>query len=141
MTLVTHFDIGRELILVRGTIAGPRKQLEVRLVLDTGAFTTLIVPDIVEKLGYSARDAEARTSITSALGREHGYIVRVARFATLGFAMSSFPINVFDLAERDSIHGLVGMNFLRRFNYQIRSAEGRILVSTITPLSAQGSRW
>jgi hypothetical protein len=55
--------------------------------------------------------------------------------------MSNFAVNVFDLAERDSIHGLVGMNFLRRFNYQVRSAEGRILVSTIAPLPAQGSRW
>jgi predicted aspartyl protease len=141
MTLVTHFDIGRELIFIRGSIGGPRKQLEVRLVLDTGAYTTLIVPDVVEKLGYSARDAEAKTSISSALGREHGYILRVQRFATLGFAMSDFAVNVFDLAERDSIHGLVGMNFLRRFNYQVRSAEGRILVSTIAPLPAQGSRW
>ena len=138
MMLVTHFDTRRALICIAGSIAGPRKQLELRLVLNTGAFNTVIVPDVVEKLGYSARDAEARTSITSALGRDHGYILRVQRFATLGFAMSNFPVNVFDLAERDSIHGLVGMNFLRRFNYQVRSAEGRILVSTIAPLSASG---
>jgi hypothetical protein len=91
MMLVMHFDIAREFILVRDSIAGPRKQLEVRLVPDTGAFTTLIVPDVVEKLGYSARDAEARTSITSALGWEHGYVMRVARFATLGVDGGEFP--------------------------------------------------
>lgn len=136
MTLVTHFDARRDLIYVEGSIAGPRKQLEVCLVLDTGAYATLIVPDVVEKLGYSARDAEAKTSISSPLGREHGYILRVQRFATLGFAISNFAVNVFDLAERDSIHGLVGMSFLRRFNYQVRSAEGRILVSMLAPLSA-----
>jgi predicted aspartyl protease len=137
MTLTTRFDAGRELIYLRGSIAGPRKQLQLQLVLDTGASRTLIVPDVIEKLGYSARDAETRTSITSAVGREHGYIVRVARFATLGFAMSNFVVNVFDLAERESIQGLVGMNFLRRFNYQVRSSEGRILVSNIAPLAAR----
>jgi clan AA aspartic protease (TIGR02281 family) len=137
MTLATQFDARQDLIYIEGTIASATKQLEVRLVLDTGASQTLIVPDIIEKLGYSARDAETRTSITSAVGREHGYIVRVARFATLGFAMSNFAVNVFDLAERESIHGLVGMNFLRRFNYQVRSSEGRILVSNIAPLAAR----
>lgn len=137
MTLTTRFETGDELIYVRGSITGPRKRLEVRLVLDTGAAQTLIVPDVVEKLGYSARDAVAKTSVASAIGREHGYVVRVARFATLGFAMSNFPVNVFELAERDTVDGLVGINFLRRFNYQVRSAEGQILVSNIAPLVAR----
>ena len=40
-------------------------------------------------------------------------------------------MNVFDLAERYGFDGLLGLNFLSRFNYEIRSAEGRILVEAI----------
>ena len=58
-------------------------------------------------------------------------MLRVARFATLGFAMHDFPVHVFDLADRDTFHGLIGLNFLNRLNYEIRSAEGRILVEQV----------
>jgi hypothetical protein len=33
------------------------------------------------------------------------------------------------LPEESGINGLLGLNFLRAFNYEIRSKEGRILVS------------
>ena len=136
MTFVTQFDACQDLVYIEGTIASATKQLEVRLVLDTGASRTLIVPDVIEKLGYSARDAETRTSITSAVGREHGYLLRVARFATLGFD-GQLPGQRVRPRRARVDPGLVGMNFLRRFNYQVRSSEGRILVSNIAPLAAR----
>lgn len=97
---------------------------------------TTIVPGIIDEIGYSARDAEMATNVYSALGEEHGYTLRVARFATLGFAMASFPVNVFDLADRDSCDGLIGLNFLRPFNYQVRSRAGCILLENLAPLAA-----
>jgi clan AA aspartic protease (TIGR02281 family) len=136
MTLETQFDPRRNLIFVGGTIDGPRGTTELRLVLDTGASMTLIVPEVLEDIGYSSRDGDMTTSVSTALGKEQGYTVRVARFATLGFAMSGFSVHVFDLAERDGIDGLIGLSFLRRFNYEVRSSEGRILVSNIGPLAA-----
>ena len=54
-------------------------------------------------------------------------------FEALGFTRSAFPVNVFELANRYGIEGLIGLNFLERFNYEIRSAEGRILVEKIAP--------
>jgi hypothetical protein len=60
------------------------------------------------------------------------YILRVAELAVLGFAMSSFPVHVFDLGH-DDIDGLVGLNFLSELNYEVRSAERRILVEEIEP--------
>ena len=83
----TRFDRGRDLIIVEGRIwgAGLTQTRSLRLVLDTGAGETIIVPDALDELGYSARQGEERTVVRSAVGREEGYMIRVARLACLGF--------------------------------------------------------
>jgi hypothetical protein len=55
----------------------------------------------------------------------------LSRFTSLGFTLSDFPVNVFDLADRYGFDGLLGLNFLNQFNYEIRSEEGRIIVEKI----------
>ena len=57
----------------------------------------------------------------------------MSAFESLGFLVVDFPVHVFDLAERYGIDGVIGLNFLSRFNYTIRSAEGRILVEEVAP--------
>jgi len=57
----------------------------------------------------------------------------VARFAAFGFATPDFRIHVFDLASGWGIDGLIGLSYLRQFNDEVRSAEGRILVERIAP--------
>jgi predicted aspartyl protease len=136
MTRATRFPIGRELIVVTGTIEGPRGETELRLVLDTGASQTVIVPEILDEIGYSPRDGIVTSSMATAISQEQGYTLRVARFATLGFAMNSFLVHVFDLEERSTIDGLIGLNFLHCFNYEIRPADGCIVLENLAPLAA-----
>jgi predicted aspartyl protease len=136
MTCETAFTTKRELIFVSGTIEGPRGETEIRLVLDTGSSQTIVVPEILDDIGYSARDGIATSSMSTAISREQGYSLRVARFATLGFSMDSFLIHVFDLEDRRRFDGLIGLNFLRLFNYQVRSREGCILLEDLAPLAA-----
>ena len=52
-------------------------------------------------------------------------------FSTLGFTLTDFPIHVFELADHYGIDGVIGLSFLHRYNYTVRSAEGRILVEAI----------
>ena len=86
---------------------------------------------MIDEIGYSARDGMAQTSVTTAIGQEHGYLLKVARLEALGVTVTAFPVNVFDLADRYEIEGLIGLNFLRKLNYEIRSEEGRILVEEL----------
>lgn len=57
----------------------------------------------------------------------------VSKFSALGFTMTDFRIHVHDLPDTLGIQGLLGLSFLRQFDYDIRSREGRILVRRIEP--------
>jgi predicted aspartyl protease len=127
---VTRFDSKRDLIIVKGRVWGPhqRQRRPLRLVLDTGAAETIVIPEVLDELGYNPRQGEAITVIRSAVGREEGYLIRVARFACLGHQASDFRVHAHDLPEGWGIEGLIGLSFLRQLNYEIRSIEGRIVV-------------
>ncbi len=93
---------------------------------------TTMIPELADSIGYSARDGFKRTRVHTAIGEEEGYVLRVADLSVLGTTLPSFPVHVFDLGYED-IHGLLGMNFLSEFNFEIRPAESRILIAKIAP--------
>ena len=113
------FDRQSDLIVVSAQLWGPLGFKDLDLVLDTGAAVTLIIPDVLDDLGYSPRDSIRRTVIRSPLGDEPGYLLRVARFEALGFSLAEVPIHAHSLAEGDQFHGLLGLDFLRRFRLTI----------------------
>ncbi len=125
---VTRFDPARDLIYVAVQIWGPRTDARLTFALDTGSTETLVVPDVLDDVGYSARDGEQITVIRSAIGDERGYMIRVERFAALGFSAAGCRIHAHDLPDGYGIDGVLGLSFLRQFNYEIRSTEGRIVV-------------
>ena len=128
--LETPFVTDGDLIIVEIIVTGPRGRAPGRFVLDTGAASTTMIPELVESIGYSPRDGFKRARVHTAIGEEEGYILLVSEFAAVGFMMPNFPVNVFDLGHED-IHGLPGMNFLNKFNLELRPAEQRILVEKI----------
>lgn len=130
--LSSSFVHDRELILVEAEVVGPTgRTTEARLVLDTGAAATTLTPRVLEKVGYTRRDGFKRAKVHTAIGEEHGYWVRVAELTVLGVATPNFALTVFPLGHKD-IDGLVGMNFLRHFNVEIRPADRQIVVELLT---------
>ena len=125
---ITHFDATRDLIIVEARVWSSTASLPVFLAIDTGSSETVLAPYVVDDLGYNPRDGEAITRVRSAVGEEQGYTLRVTQFATLGFTLPDFRVHVFDLAAGFGIDGLIGLSFLRQFNYEIRSIEGEIRV-------------
>ena len=127
----TRFEDVRDLLVVKARVWGRNGRMQVALALDTGSAETVIVPEVVDRLGYSPREGVAITRVRSAVSEEQGYTLRVRQFETLGFAITNFPVHVFDLAEGFGIDGLVGLSFLNQFNYEVRSRERLIRVERI----------
>ena len=125
---VRRFDPADDLIIVKARIYGPHGHRPLSLAFDTAASQTHIVPEIIDDLGYSPRQGTSITSVSSAIGKETGYLLHVTKFAALGFAFSDFAVHVHDLPEGIGIDGLLGLSFLRQFNYEVRSLEGRIVI-------------
>ncbi|MBC7978560.1 MAG: clan AA aspartic protease [Myxococcales bacterium] len=115
---------------MRGRVVGPSGATTVRFVLDTGATYTTITPEVAEELGYGERDQLRTTRVQTALGSEHGYVIAVAKISVLGVAARGLAVHIFDLGY-DDVDGLIGLNFLSQLNYEIRSAEHRILVEPV----------
>lgn len=128
---VTRFDPTSDIIIVGARIWGPLGEKKISLAFDTAAAHTHVIPDILDDLGYSPRQGGDVTIVRSALGAEQGYMLPVSRFSALGFACNDFLVHVHDLPEGFGIDGLLGLSFLRQFNYEIRSGEGRILVDRL----------
>jgi hypothetical protein len=61
-----------------------------RLILDTGAAETIVVPEVLDELGYSPRDGEEIRVMRSAVGREEAYLIRVAASRALVIARMIF---------------------------------------------------
>jgi predicted aspartyl protease len=131
--MVTRFWPRDELIFVDGRVWGPRKPLgrPLRLVVDTGAAETIILPEILDELGYNPRDGEAITVMRSAVGHESGYLIRVEKFGCLRHQSRNLRVHAQDLPDGWNLDGLIGLNYLRQFNYEVRSQEGRICVERV----------
>lgn len=108
-----------ELILVDAKLRGPRGEGESQLVLDTGAAATTLLPEILEELGYSARDGIRPKTMHSALSEEDGSTLKVDELSVLRVTTPDFEVHVFDL-DHQGFDGLLGMNFLQHFNFEVR---------------------
>jgi predicted aspartyl protease len=129
--LSSSFVRDRQLILVEAEVVGPTgRTTEARLVLDTGAAATTLTPRVIEKVGSPDVTDSRRPRVSPAIGEEHGYWLRVAELTVLGVRTPTFPLTVFPLGHKD-IDGLVGMNFLRHFNFEVRPADRQILVELV----------
>lgn len=112
-------------------LRGPRGVSSRNLVVDTGAAATTLLPEVIDDLGYSARDGVQTKTMHTALSAEEGYTLEVAEFSALGVTTPDFMIHVFDIGH-EGFDGLLGMNFLRHFNFEVRPADQKIIVELIS---------
>lgn len=131
-TSVTPFDPASKLVVVEGLLWGPRgKGQDLLLAVDTGAEMTTLKPHVLDAVGYSARMGERIARVSSAVGSEDTYTIRVRSLWVLGFDAAGFLVNAADLSDHGDIDGLVGLDILRRFDCLFRFSAGEIVLTPI----------
>lgn len=130
MRTETRFELAGDLIAIDSVIGGPKGRANVKLIVDTGAVMTTVVPSVAESIGYSSALRIAWTVTRTATAEERGYIVQ-SEVRSLGFCIPDHRVVVADLGY--GIDGLLGINFLRHFDFEIRFAEHRIFAQRVVP--------
>lgn len=123
-----EFDANAPSILVRGAYSTGSGQgiSTLRLLLDTGASSTVIKPKALEGLP----DLRARTGqfvrIETANGLVTAVEVRLPALFALGQMREEFRVSVFDFGSEAEFDGVLGLDFLREKRLCLDFARGEI---------------
>lgn len=124
------YDIEDDLILIPVRLFGKDGAVHnSAFILDTGSCGIIVDHDIAYDLNYSPRDGVGFSNVASAAGRESGYRLIVEGFEALGRRMNQVEVRCHDLREQ-GVEGLVGMAFLKRFNWCIYPEDQLLRIKT-----------
>ena len=110
----------RGLVVVRAAAFRGDKVSISKLVVDTGASRTVLSWAILEGLGYDPAGVKERVRLVTASGFAMAPQVTLDRFHCLGQEMRNLPVVCHDLPFDHYVDGLLGMDFLKRFDFAIR---------------------
>lgn len=128
----TVFDQSGNVILVDMEIASPDNQSRTLLIpvaLDTGATFTIVPWDVAVDLGYNPASSERKQRIFTGSGVEFCPVVTVRRITALGMPVENIDVLCHDLPEGSCVDGLLGLNFLRLFDFEVKYSNGVIRLS------------
>jgi predicted aspartyl protease len=100
-------------VLVRARLSGPKGDALARMVLDTGATSTLLNWHVAVLLGYDPSIAPTRIQITTGSGVEFAAQITIERIEALGRVLLAFPVLCHTLPPSAVVDGLLGLDFLR----------------------------
>ena len=102
----------------------------VRLMIDTGASLTVISPAILQRLGVSPAPTFVRNArINTAGGQVDAAVYRLQSFAIGDYSVPNMEFVLLDIEHGSHGDGLLGMNFLRNFAFQIDQKNNLLLLS------------
>lgn len=120
------FNLAHGPIVVEASLSGPAGRADVRLVLDTGATTSLIRTTILQAIGYDPASAPDRASVAMGNGVEQLPKLAVNRFSALGRHRLTMPILAHSLPPAAGIDGLLGLDSLRGSILTVNFVAGQI---------------
>ncbi len=116
------------LLLIRAFIEGDSGKAYPKLLLDTGSAYTLISQEILESIGCSPTLPKRTHRIITGSGYEIVPVVSVNQFHCLCSLLNNFEIFAHTLPFGAFVDGLLGMDFLNKFEIEIRIYSGEILI-------------
>jgi clan AA aspartic protease (TIGR02281 family) len=99
--------------------ARPANAGSVRLLIDTGASMTILTPDVLNRHGIRYRDTGTSSVFNTANGRVRAPIYILDVLTVGDWQVEQLEIGVLDLGKGSGTDGLLGMNFLKHFQFFI----------------------
>ncbi len=96
------------------------------LLLDTGASLSVISTGLMDALGIANQPGARMAWFNTAGGRIKAPIVQLDRLALDGVAVDNIEVGVIGEFDNGSFDGLLGMNFLRHFEFFIDQTENKL---------------
>jgi len=112
-------------IALRAIVEGNIPRI-VTLILDTGATYTQLPWRILHAAGSDPKPDARTVRVVTSSGVEVLPLSRVKKLHALGKSVEKLEVLCHDLPPEARVDGLLGLNFLRRFNVSIRFKEGLI---------------
>jgi clan AA aspartic protease (TIGR02281 family) len=94
----------------------------VTLMIDTGAAMTILQPQLLDRLGYDLNGRQAYFS--TANGVVQAPVVAINRLALGQIGIDQLSVGALSLQLAEGVDGLLGMNFLRRYQFRIDQDRG-----------------
>jgi clan AA aspartic protease (TIGR02281 family) len=104
--------------------AQPAHGADLRLLIDTGASLTMLTPGALERRGMRYKDTGRTGVFNTANGQVRAPIVKLDTLVVGDWQVTQLEVGVLELGGRSDIDGLLGMNFLRHFQFFIDQNEG-----------------
>ncbi|KGJ95813.1 retropepsin-like aspartic protease family protein [Thalassotalea sp. ND16A] len=100
------------------------------LLIDTGASITVISTELYQRLIRSDQISVKRElSINTAGGNQQAFSIIIEQFGLGDKVLYDFEVVVMDLTSLDSADGLLGMNFLKHFQFEIDQQHALLFLS------------
>jgi clan AA aspartic protease (TIGR02281 family) len=109
--------------------ARPARGRSIRLLIDTGASMTILTPDVLEQHGIGYQNTGRSGVFNTANGPVKAPIYKLDSLLVGDWQVNLLEIAVLDLSSNSNIDGLLGMNFLRHFQFFIDQNEALLCLS------------
>lgn len=106
-------------ILLKAKIIGPRGKRIIPVALDTGASITTISHEVALDIGCDPAKAMKRIEIMTASSVEVVPLIVIPVLEVLGRQVRNLEVLCHDLPSVSPVVGLLGLNFLKRFNLHL----------------------
>ncbi|RKZ64851.1 MAG: hypothetical protein DRQ44_08830 [Gammaproteobacteria bacterium] len=100
-----------------------------RLLIDTGASLTILSPDVLEQRGIGYQNTGRYGVFNTANGQVRAPIYKLDSLSVGDWQVNQLDVGVLDLSGGSNIDGLLGMNFLRHFQFFIDQNEALLRLS------------
>ena len=125
------FDSQRDLIYLTAKVYGPFGWANANLALDTGAAFCILRSDLLFAIGYHVDVMLPSAVIITASREEPVKILMVEKIQAIDQLVENLQVICHDLPESSGVDGVLGLNFLRQFDTEIRYSDSTLTLSPI----------